>query len=452
MGAPLGPSADMRSRRHARRLPRGVRALRDDFDVPATSRPRCSSRRAAAAAPSARSDHVDRTDVDFMTLDPASSTDLDQAFAVEEAGDDIVLRYAIADVGWFVRPGDPIDREAWRRGVTVYLPDGRASLHPPRIAEDAGSLLPDGPRPAVVFVVRVATTVGCVSTASSGRSSATGPSSRTRRSRRRPAGRVPGTVTADRGGRAGARRRPDRVPRAGGRPLRRRVRRCASARATTPRSRTRRCRWRRTWRSPTRCIAAGPGCSGRCRASTSAARRGFATPLGRSARLAERHGAGAFERSLPDGRPADVGIPAGDPPGERWGLLRAVRPSENAMARRGRRDLLPCDGAAAAARRPVRDRGRARGRQRSSRSPTDRGGVRGTARGDAAGTTRANRVERAAIDLAEAIVLQGREGEVFDAVVTDEDDRGVRIQVCEPATVARVVGPRSTRATTSRSS
>jgi exoribonuclease R len=51
--------------------------------------------------------------------------------------------------------------------------------------------------------------------------------------------------------------------------------------------------------------------------------------------------------------------------------------------------------------------------------------------------TRANRVDRAAIDLAEAIVLSGREGEVFDAVVTDEDDRGVRIQLCDPAVVAR---------------
>ncbi len=59
-----------------------------------------------------------------------------------------------------------------------------------------------------------------------------------------------------------------------------------------------------------------------------------------------------------------------------------------------------------------------------------------------AGTTRANGVERAAIDLAEAIVLRGREGEVFDAVVTDEDDRGARIQLCEPAVVARVVARR----------
>ena len=54
----------------------------------------------------------------------------------------------------------------------------------------------------------------------------------------------------------------------------------------------------------------------------------------------------------------------------------------------------------------------------------------------------ASRVDRAAIDMAEAIVLQGREGDVFDAVVTDEDRNGARIQVCEPAVIARVVARR----------
>jgi exoribonuclease R len=53
------------------------------------------------------------------------------------------------------------------------------------------------------------------------------------------------------------------------------------------------------------------------------------------------------------------------------------------------------------------------------------------------GDSLANRVDRAAIDLAEAILLQDRVGDVFDAIVTDEDDRGVRIQIREPAVVAR---------------
>ena len=36
----------------------------------------------------------------------------------------------------------------------------------------------------------------------------------------------------------------------------------------------------------------------------------------------------------------------------------------------------------------------------------------------------------------------GREGEVFDAVVTDEDQRGVQFQIAEPAIVARVAAHR----------
>ncbi len=101
------------------------------------------------------SEHVDRTSLQFATLDPASSIDLDQAFAIEVAGSDIILHYAIADVGWFVQPGDPLDVEAFRRGVTVYLPDRRSTLYPPVLSEGAASLLPNVDRPAVVFTVRI---------------------------------------------------------------------------------------------------------------------------------------------------------------------------------------------------------------------------------------------------------------------------------------------------------
>ena len=41
----------------------------------------------------------------------------------------------------------------------------------------------------------------------------------------------------------------------------------------------------------------------------------------------------------------------------------------------------------------------------------------------AAGTRRANAVERAVIDLVEAVLLAGREGERFDAVVIDDGAR-----------------------------
>ena len=100
--------------------------------------------------------HRDRTDRHFVTLDPADSMDLDQAFALERADDEIVLHYAIADVGWFVRPGDALDVEAFNRAVTVYLPDRRSTLYPTALSEAAASLLPNVDRPAVVFTVRIA--------------------------------------------------------------------------------------------------------------------------------------------------------------------------------------------------------------------------------------------------------------------------------------------------------
>jgi exoribonuclease R len=51
---------------------------------------------------------------------------------------------------------------------------------------------------------------------------------------------------------------------------------------------------------------------------------------------------------------------------------------------------------------------------------------------------RAGQIERAVLDLAEAVMLEGREGARFDAVVTDVDERGARIQLSSPAVVARV--------------
>ena len=136
-------------------LAEGMAAIRAQFQVPAGFPPEVLAA-ADLAAQRRPSEHADRTAMRFVTLDPASSTDLDQAFAIEASGADLLLHYAIADVAWFVADGDALDAEAWQRGTTTYLPDGKAGLYPPVLAEGAASLLPDGPRPAVVFAVRVA--------------------------------------------------------------------------------------------------------------------------------------------------------------------------------------------------------------------------------------------------------------------------------------------------------
>jgi exoribonuclease R len=422
----------------------GFAALRADFDVPGEFPPDVlDAAERAAERPTDRGTHVDRTDVDFMTLDPASSTDLDQAFAVEEAGDDIVLRYAIADVGWFVRAGDPIDREAWRRAVTVYLPDGRASLHPPRLAEDAGSLLPDGPRPAVVFVVRVA---------GDGLVRLDGVERAIVRSRAKLAY---ASVAAD--------DLPVAFPE-----LSRRIVAAERARGAD-----------RINFPEQEVVRSDAGFTVRFRPRNEAEQQNAAMSLATNMAVADamfaartglfrtmpglddrhvsrlRHTARAFNLDWPRDRSLtefEQALPRDDPRTAAF-QLAIRRAGGGASYEPYCEGSTPWHAAVAAtychATAPLR---RLADRYVIEAALAIASGEPVPEPAQAAfvelpeamqrGASRSNRVERAAIDLAESIVLQGREGDVFDAVVTDEDDRGVRIQVCEPAIVARVAARR----------
>lgn len=95
----------------------------------------------------------DRRDVELVTIDPPGSMDLDQAVHVASSGRGYIVRYAIADVAAFVRPGGALDAETHRRGTTVYGPDVRTPLHPTVLSEGAASLLPDEDRPAVLWTI-----------------------------------------------------------------------------------------------------------------------------------------------------------------------------------------------------------------------------------------------------------------------------------------------------------
>ena len=98
---------------------------------------------------------TDRTDIPLVTIDPASSLDLDQALCLRPGpgGDGYRVFYAIADVAAYVPPGGELEAETWRRGQTVYLPDGNVPLHPHELSEGAVSLLPGADRAAVVWTI-----------------------------------------------------------------------------------------------------------------------------------------------------------------------------------------------------------------------------------------------------------------------------------------------------------
>jgi VacB/RNase II family 3'-5' exoribonuclease len=137
-----------------RALSRGLADVRTQFAVP-TSFAADELAEAERAAARPIFGHADWTEQPFVTLDPQASRDLDQAFCIERSGHDLILHYAIADVAWFISSNDAVDLEAWKRGETIYLPDGKASLYPGRLSEDSASLLPNVDRPTVVFTVRI---------------------------------------------------------------------------------------------------------------------------------------------------------------------------------------------------------------------------------------------------------------------------------------------------------
>lgn len=133
-------------------LRRRFSTIRAELEVPGEFPAEAlSEARAAAARP--RSVLPDETAVPFFTIDPPGSMDLDQAMHLERSGIGYRVRYAIADVPAFVAAGGAVDIEARRRGQTIYLPDGRAPLHPPELSEAAASLLPGQVRPAYVWDV-----------------------------------------------------------------------------------------------------------------------------------------------------------------------------------------------------------------------------------------------------------------------------------------------------------
>ncbi|MFC8943403.1 RNB domain-containing ribonuclease, partial [Streptomyces griseoincarnatus] len=128
-------------------------ALRAEVGLPAMFPQDVLEEARAAVEQDFSAGRADRRDIEFVTIDPAGSKDLDQAVHVEQSGEGYVVHYAIADLGAFVRPGGALDAEVHKRGMTVYGPDAPTPLHPKILSEGAASLLPEEDRPAVLWTV-----------------------------------------------------------------------------------------------------------------------------------------------------------------------------------------------------------------------------------------------------------------------------------------------------------
>lgn len=97
----------------------------------------------------------DFSELPFVTIDSASTRDMDDAIFVRRQNEGWELWVAIADPGHFVAPGTPIAKSARGFGQSVYLPGKSLSMLPENLANDAFSLLPGTHRPALLVRVNI---------------------------------------------------------------------------------------------------------------------------------------------------------------------------------------------------------------------------------------------------------------------------------------------------------
>ncbi|MER9268259.1 ribonuclease R [Mesorhizobium sp. M0410] len=109
---------------------------------------------AEAVKPATLAGREDWRELPLLTIDPADAKDHDDAvFAMpdtdEKNAGGVVVTVAIADVAAYVRYGTALDREALKRGNSVYFPDRVMPMLPERISNDLCSLREGQDRPAI---------------------------------------------------------------------------------------------------------------------------------------------------------------------------------------------------------------------------------------------------------------------------------------------------------------
>jgi ribonuclease R len=124
-----------------------------NYDIP-TEFPTAAIAEAEAAMPVSLAARTDLRDLPLVTIDGSDARDFDDAVWAEPDADPENrggwhLVVAIADVAWYVRPATALDREARRRGNSVYFPDRVVPMLPERLSNDLCSLGPGVDRPCI---------------------------------------------------------------------------------------------------------------------------------------------------------------------------------------------------------------------------------------------------------------------------------------------------------------
>ena len=106
-------------------------------------------------AEDAKKNRIDLRDINLVTIDGADARDFDDAVYCEPSGKGFRLLVAIADVAHYVEKGSPLDKQAIRRGTSVYFPDRVVPMLPEVLSNGLCSLKPKVDRLCMVCEMRV---------------------------------------------------------------------------------------------------------------------------------------------------------------------------------------------------------------------------------------------------------------------------------------------------------
>ncbi|HIO56451.1 MAG TPA: VacB/RNase II family 3'-5' exoribonuclease, partial [Candidatus Marinimicrobia bacterium] len=99
---------------------------------------------------------TDLRDLVTLTIDPWDAKDVDDAVSVQRnENGNFVAGVHIADVSFFVYEGSELDREARKRGNTVYFAEGTVRMLPDNLSAELCSLLPDVDRLAMSVLMEL---------------------------------------------------------------------------------------------------------------------------------------------------------------------------------------------------------------------------------------------------------------------------------------------------------
>jgi len=125
--------------------------LPDAFDDETLEEARREAEQFDESISASRNDFTEQT---VVTIDPHDARDFDDAISLERLENGHWrLGVHIADVSHFVRPGTLLDREAYNRATSTYLPDRVIPMLPEIISNSLASLQPDRVRYAKTAVI-----------------------------------------------------------------------------------------------------------------------------------------------------------------------------------------------------------------------------------------------------------------------------------------------------------